>query len=312
MMNIQLPSSNKEASLSTTTTTKRKGTATITTTKAIKLKWLQVLIVTMMIMMTKTSSSSSLLVKAFTTTTTTTTTTTASRLNSFTSSTRNNAFVSTKIKDIISNNKKRSYSTSLFLWNNKVQSVFFNSSLLPKLNNGRYSSTFLFMETSTDKEDNTAISKITYNIPELKKEIARLSLRCHKKIGKATTRLSKANEEVEEIRTNPDVTQEQLEACPNIGVLEQELDDLRKRLRSLNDLEEKIQGVKNGKNVELPDNILSLVIDLGVNDAPPTREERPKAKKEKGPRTVAPRLPYFRYYSENNTEIRVSVVLNDF
>ena len=310
MMNIQLPSSNKEASLSTTTTTKRKGTATITTTKAIKLKWFQVLIVTMMIMMTKTSSSSSLLVKAFTTTTTTTTTT-ASRLNSFTSSTRNNAFVSTKIKDIISNNKKRSHSTSLFLWNNKVQSVS-NSSLLPKLNNGRYSSTFLFMETSTDKEDNTAISKITYNIPELKKEIARLTLRCHKKIGKATTRLSKANEEVEEIRTNPDVTQEQLEACPNIGVLEQELDDLRKRLRSLNDLEEKIQGIKNGKNVELPDNILSLVIDLGVNDAPPTREERPKAKKQKGPRTVAPRLPYFRYYSENNTEIRVSVVLNDF
>ena len=164
------------------------------------------------------------------------------------------------------------------------------------------SSTGIFMST---EEDTDTESKTTYNLPELKKEASRLTLRCHKKIGKASTRLAKANDEVEEIRTNPDATLEQLESCPNIKVLEDELDALRIRLKSLNVLEEKLQKVKSGKAVELPEDVLSLVLELDVKDEAPKRQERPP-KKKKGPRTVAPRLPYFRYYTENNTEIRVS------
>ena len=163
--------------------------------------------------------------------------------------------------------------------------------------------TNLMMEADTSTSVENEV-KTSWDIAGLKKETARLTLRCHKKIGKANTRLSKANEQVEEIRTNPDATLEELEQCPNIKIFEDEVTDLRNRLQSLTLLEEKLKSLK-GKNIELPDDILSLVQELDVNDEPPKRQQRPK-KKKKGPRTMAPRLPYFKYYSENNTEIRVS------
>ncbi len=176
--------------------------------------------------------------------------------------------------------------------------------------------TGIFMTTKEDDNDTTIKTttttiepppiKTNYNIPELKKEASRLTLRCHKKIGKASTRLSKANEQVQEIRTNPNATLEQLESCPNVKVLENDLNDLRKRLKSLNELEEKLNGVKSGKSVELPQDVLDLVLELEVRDEAPQRNPRPVKKKKKGPKIEAPRLPYFRYYTENNTEIRVS------
>jgi predicted ribosome quality control (RQC) complex YloA/Tae2 family protein len=168
----------------------------------------------------------------------------------------------------------------------------------------------LTMEAAADSEtenmtEEENIEKTTWNIPGLKKETSRLNLRCIKKIGKASTRLTKANEQVEEIRTNPDATQEQLEACPNVKVFEDELDQLKERLKGLNLLEEKLQAIKGGKSVELPQDVLSMVRELDVNDEPPKREVRPKKKKKKGPRTEAKRMPYFRYYTQDNTEIRV-------
>lgn len=180
-------------------------------------------------------------------------------------------------------------------------------------NNDGRTKTILMMEADDDdmgeiplgSAGTATVEKTTWNIPELKKEASRLTLRSHKKIGKASTRLQKANEQVEEIRTNPDATLEELEACPNVGIFEKELDDLRCRLKGLNLLEEKLQKVKSGKAVTLPDDILHLVLELEVNDAPPQRQQRPKKKKKKGPRTVSPRLPYFRYYTKCNTEIRV-------
>ena len=123
-------------------------------------------------------------------------------------------------------------------------------------------------------------------------------------MGKAKTRLDKVQEEVEELRTNPNATQEQLEACPNVGILEKDLEDLRMRLQKLNSLEELLGAIK-GKNVVLPKDVYNIVRELKVNDRPPQRTPRGPGKK-KGPRTTAPRLPYFRYYTKNNTEIRVS------
>ena len=143
----------------------------------------------------------------------------------------------------------------------------------------------------------------TWNVPELKKEAGRLTLKCHKKIGQASTRLSKANETVEELRTKPDVTQKELEACPDIKTLETDLAEWKERLAKLNQLEEKLQSVK-GKSAVLPEDIASIALGLGVNDAPPIRPARQP--KQKGPRVEAPRMPYFRYYSKNKTEIRVS------
>ena len=164
------------------------------------------------------------------------------------------------------------------------------------------SSTRLMNATEEAQEEKTLES--TWDIPELKKETARLTLRCMKKVGKASTNLSKANEIVEELRTNPDTTQKQLEACPDIKTLENDLFDLKERLMKLNELEEKLQSIKKGKSKVLPEDMATLALDLEVNDAPPKRLPRPP-KKKKGPSQVAARKPYFNYYSANKTEIRV-------
>eukprot|EP00555_Chaetoceros_dichaeta_P012029 CAMPEP_0198255074 /NCGR_PEP_ID=MMETSP1447-20131203/5301_1 /TAXON_ID=420782 /ORGANISM="Chaetoceros dichaeta, Strain CCMP1751" /LENGTH=389 /DNA_ID=CAMNT_0043941383 /DNA_START=137 /DNA_END=1309 /DNA_ORIENTATION=+ len=155
-----------------------------------------------------------------------------------------------------------------------------------------------------DEEETSLLHE--WNIPELKKEVARLISRCYKKIGKASTRLDKANVQVEEIRTNPDATLDDLEACPNTGIFELELENLKDRLKKLNLLTDELQKLKLGKkkSVLLPGDLVGIIVELEVNDEPPTREV--KVKKKKGPRqTVGPRLPYFQYYTENNTEIRV-------
>ena len=129
-------------------------------------------------------------------------------------------------------------------------------------------------EDNNDSQTSTIekTEKTIWNIPGLKKEATRLTMRCHKKVGKASTRLAKANEDVEEIRTKPDPTLEELEACPNVKVFEDELEQLKQRLTNLNILEEKLQSVKGGKNSELSDDILQLVLELEVNGkaSPPT------------------------------------------
>ncbi len=165
----------------------------------------------------------------------------------------------------------------------------------------RNASTSLMNATEEIQEQQKNLES-TWDVPELRKEIARLVLRCMKKIGKASSSLSKANEIVEELRTNPDTTQEELEACPDVRSLENNLADLKDRLAKLNRLEEKLP--KKGKNVVLPEDVASLALELEVNDAPPKRAPR-GPKKKKGPRTETPRKPYFKYYSSNKTEIRV-------
>jgi len=156
-----------------------------------------------------------------------------------------------------------------------------------------------------DEEETSLLRE--WNIPELKKEVARLVSRCFKKIGKAATRLDKANVQVEEIRTNPDATLDDLEACPNTGIFELELENLKDRLKKLNLLTDELQKLKLGKkkNILLPGDLVGIILELEVNDEPPKRDVQVKKKKGKGPRQVAARLPYFQYYTENNTEIRV-------
>mmetsp|Transcript_30349 Transcript_30349/g.34918 ORF Transcript_30349/g.34918 Transcript_30349/m.34918 type:complete len:374 (+) Transcript_30349:237-1358(+) len=220
------------------------------------------------------------------------------------------------------NARRTGLPTTSFLYSTKPPKVALNIYSRNHLNNQKrfnrhdpYAKTVLMMEADDDDDGEQSSSsspntttleqKEMWNIPELRKEASRLTLRCHKKIGKASTRLQRANEQVEEIRTCPNATLEQLEACPNVKLIEDEWNDLRSRLKGLNLLEEKLQSIKGGKNTQLPDDVLELVLSLEVNDQPPQRQVRPKKTKKKGPRSVAPRLPYFRYYSENNTEIRV-------
>lgn len=171
----------------------------------------------------------------------------------------------------------------------------------------RRSFTSLFM-SSVDEEEATETTKqldSQWNLPGLKKEVQRLVLRCHKKVGKASQRLQKARETAEELATKPDATLEELENYPNVESLELELKDLQENLKRLNALEDALAGIKGKQAVVLPQDVAQLALDLGVDDQPPKRPERGPPK-PKGPRKESPRLPYRRYYSAtNNIEIRV-------
>jgi len=147
----------------------------------------------------------------------------------------------------------------------------------------------------------------TWNLGGLRKEVSRLTVRCHKKTGKANQRLQKAQEEVDRLTGTEGVTMEELEKCPNLDELEAQVKELRTRLTQLNQLEVLLADIK-GKKTVLPEHVAKLAISLEAQDEPPQRAER-GPKKEKGPRNMnAFRLPYRRFYTNNKTEIRVSAI----
>ena len=171
------------------------------------------------------------------------------------------------------------------------------------------------MVTTVDDDQVDTINKTVesvWDIPGLKKEVGRQILRGHKKVAKANTKLTNAMAQVEELRTDPNATLEQLERCPNIDAIELEMQELRDRLGKLNDLEGQLSSIKSKKKATvLPETTAQLAIELGVNDAPPPRPER-GPKKAKGPSQLpSTRLPYRRFYTENKTEIRVGKKAED-
>jgi hypothetical protein len=186
---------------------------------------------------------------------------------------------------------------------------------IPTIPTSRSSTTSVFMsameEEDSEDENDTEQKTITstWNVAGLKKEVTRLSLRSHKKISKASQRLTKAKEEVDRLVNSPDVTMEELEQCPsNVEELERDLIDWQTRLKQLNQLEVLLYDVKGGKPTVLPETTAQLALALKVNDEAPKREATDVStkKKEKGPRLMTSfRLPYRRYYTENKTEIRV-------
>jgi len=164
----------------------------------------------------------------------------------------------------------------------------------------------LFMSAGDDDElsESTKTLDSIWNIPGLKKEVQRGILRCHKKIGKTAHRLEKAIQQVAALMSNDNASLDELENCPNIDEVQFELAELQNRLQGLNALELELQSIKKAELV-LPEEIASLALSLGVDDQPPNRPPR-GASKPKGPRvSISTRLPYRRYYSFNNVEIRV-------
>lgn len=162
----------------------------------------------------------------------------------------------------------------------------------------------LFVSAIDEDEELVDIDR-TWDLGGLRKEVSRLTVRCHKKTGKANERLRKAQEEVDRLTSDDDVTMEELEKCPNLDELEAQVEELRTRLTNLNQLEVMLADIK-GKKAVLPERIAKLAISLEVNDEPPQRQPR-GPKKQKGPKNMnAFRLPYRRFYTSNKTEIRVS------
>ena len=168
---------------------------------------------------------------------------------------------------------------------------------------------FVMMMTAIDEDEavETTVKGVdsTWNVGGLKKEVARLVMRSHKKLGKANTKLTQAQKIMEKLTGDPDATFEQLEKCPNVGAIELELEELRDRHQKLNQLEDLLQSEKN-RSGTLPEDVVGLTMILGVSDEPAPKQERGPPK-QKGPReTTGGRLPYRKYFALDKTQIRVS------
>ena len=181
---------------------------------------------------------------------------------------------------------------------------------------GKFQSSYrnLRMTVSAEEEEDRGVRAIdsTWNMAGLKKEVRRQLMRCHKKVGKAQERLAKSRALVEELTTDPNAALEDLEQCPNLDALELEVKDLKERLEKLNTLEALLVETKGIRgNSALPKDTAELALELEVDDKPPKRPER-GPRKQKGPRSSDPsRLPYRRYYSFDNIEIRVGKKAED-
>ena len=170
----------------------------------------------------------------------------------------------------------------------------------------------IFMMAMDDEIDQELVTKEAvdldriWDIPGMKKELERLIFRAHKKLMKGIARLNRSRAKAEELMINPDATVEELEECPNVVDMENEVELAQIRLKKLHSLRDLLQNVK-GKKQSLSKEANHLAMELGVNDKTPGRPLR-GPKKKKGPRTseVAPRKPYRKYFSLNKTEIRVS------
>jgi len=171
--------------------------------------------------------------------------------------------------------------------------------------------TFLSLDDNNEEEETNDKKTITstWDIKGLKKETARVILRCHKKIQKASIKLRNAEEQIQKLLDSEETTLEELESSPPSENYKMDLEILQKRLKKLNKLEEGIIKIKKSKDI-LPEELATLAIELEVNDIPFVQPKRPAKKKNKQSPT-GPRKPYKRYYTKDGTEIRVGKQAED-
>lgn len=155
-----------------------------------------------------------------------------------------------------------------------------------------------------------------WNLVGVRKETERLVSRCHKKIGKAKTRYDNALKTVEKLTSDDyDATMEELEACPNVDALADDLAALRERLAKLTAVEDGLSNLKGkGKTAVLPLDVAEILVELRVNDAPPARKPQVKRREQSNGdarQQQGPRRPYRRYYAVDGTEIRVGKQATD-
>ena len=141
-----------------------------------------------------------------------------------------------------------------------------------------------------------------WDLAGLKREARRQADRAMKKVGKATTKLRNAREAAAALMEDEDASLEELEKCPDVVVLEADLEGLRARVLALNKLNDALHEVKSNKDNAFPDIVANAIL-LDVNDAPPPVVPR-GAKKPKG-KPTKPRMPFFTYTSADGVDIRV-------
>jgi predicted ribosome quality control (RQC) complex YloA/Tae2 family protein len=157
------------------------------------------------------------------------------------------------------------------------------------------------VELDSENEDNFVLYNKSihseWNITEMKRQVSRHILRAHKKIGRASQRVSHgktATATAKEVELNSDAWTH-------------DLNEQRNRLQALNQLETMLSTVKapSGTAVTLSSEIASLAVALQINDQPPLKVDRGMPKPKGPKKMISSRLPYRRYYSYNNIEIRV-------
>ena len=176
----------------------------------------------------------------------------------------------------------------------------------------------------------------------------RLILRTHKKIGNVATRIRSAEEQYDKLREEGRVVVDekllqQMEQAPNIEQYKDELVNLQSRLEKLNWLDEQFNQMKSNKKLltvqELQNlgssisscidgvRIIQLINELEINDDNAetirlqkieidSHNKRAKAEKaqqmqQQQQQQQGGRLPYRRYYTEQQTEIRVGKQATD-
>jgi len=218
-------------------------------------------------------------------------------------------------------------------------------------NSRSHFSSQIFMTVDDDNFAENRTTPTTVNIPLLKKEIMRLTLRTHKKIDKASTRIRGAEEQYNKLRLAIDACSsddgvdeklmQQLEQAPNVEQYKQELKDLQDRLQKLNWLEVKFNmpPLKSKKELSVDElektvpneggQIIQYILDLEISDDYESQKQKKiemdanyrRAKKEKSMQLKEQnsqkpkqggRLPYRRYYSEQQTEIRVRYLIGSY
>jgi hypothetical protein len=200
--------------------------------------------------------------------------------------------------------------------------------------------TRLFVADDGDSSDTTTQEiRTIFNISVLRKETTRLALRAHKKIGKVATRIRAAEEQYKRLNAAIDASSseevdenllQQLEDAPGVEQYKMQMNELQTRLKKLNWLEEQFSKspLKSKKQLSVeeiqmltPDGeqVVQIIHDLDISDDDSQKQKRveentrnrlAKAAKtvtlKQQPQQQGGRLPYRRYYTEKQVEIRVS------
>lgn len=141
-----------------------------------------------------------------------------------------------------------------------------------------------------------------WDLAGLKSEARRQADRAMKKVGKATTRLRKAHETAEALMNDEDSSLEDLEGCPDVKVIEAQVEELRSRAVALNDLNDALSKLRSTSDESFAD-LVATALSLGVKDAAPPKPPR-GPRKQKGQPSKS-RLPYITYTSADGIDIRV-------
>ena len=164
-------------------------------------------------------------------------------------------------------------------------------------------------QTTNDGGSTTYKPAVAIDLDGLKRETQRRLDRMVKKVGKATTKLRESKEIVNALLEKEDATEEELEACPDVAAVEEELVGLKEELKALNALDEVLRGCKSVNSPKFIEDAYPRAAALEVNDAPPERPAR--VKKVKGPKNSAPRMPYWTFVSVDGIDIRVGRTSSD-